>query len=88
MQPDFQEFLKECNKNYKDKYFPAFCTEQAKRQKTLEEQNPNDDDITLLGKMLGVNFGTSIRFCDTLILKYLENYNNWLLKNYNITPKD
>ena len=88
MQPDFQKFISDCKSNYTNNYFPNFCNESEKKQSEFEKQNISDDAYVLLGKLMGLNQGLSVRLANTLILKHLETYHNWLLEIYDIKPKN
>lgn len=88
MQPDFQKFLNDCKSNYTNDYFPNFCNETEQKQSDFEKKNISEDAYVLLGKLIGLNQGFSVKFANDLILKHLETYHNWLLENYDVKPKN
>ncbi len=86
--PNFRDFVRSCENDYRNKYFPKLCDESDKAQREIEIKTARESSLVTLAQVLGSKFGSSVRFSSDISLMYLESYHNWLLENFNIIPKE
>lgn len=84
MDSKLKEFYDSCYSDYKNNYYPKFLEEMSNLDSKYSKEDPTIGAIkTLLEKIY-----SSISFNNDLAINYISKYHEWLIHNYNITPKE
>ena len=82
---NFENYIELCNQKFKDEYSPKLFDElHISIKKLTKDYNGNVPTSIFISELFGLN----ANFANRIALEQIKNYNDWLLKNYNITPKE
>lgn len=82
--PNFDEFLKDCNTKYNNKY----CPELEKQYiSAINSAQDKDNVFTDLASRIGASSKVCLFASNYISLNHLHAYHNWLFENYDIKPK-
>ena len=89
MQPNFNDFLNDCNSKYDNEYFSKYTKAFSNAQLLFNETYNVKDDKYLLKFYLLEKYTSSvlINLSNEIALNHLKDYHEWLTTNFDVKPK-